>query len=265
MKSFTAATVMGALLLAASATHSFGACVNTKCSDTAAIEEARGIIQSVCGCTREGQTHNKYTKCVKSALKLDNVTALIPGKACRKLILRCENTSVCGRPNAVVCCVQRKNGTVKASIVASSTKCRKGSACGVLQGPVSKFDACAPDGACAGPPTTTTTLSTTTTTMAAVCGNGVVQPPEQCDPPGPNSHSCLAGSSTGAFLNCNSSCQCTSDCPSRTDNPSFPSQLNLTVPPTGSDMDNGWTGSSHNFPGGACRPAGSVRGRAPTR
>ena len=37
-------------------------------------------------------------------------------------------------------------------------------------------------------------------------------------------------------------------CPPRTDNPTFPTQLTLTVPASGSDLDNGWTGSSHNFP-----------------
>jgi hypothetical protein len=37
-------------------------------------------------------------------------------------------------------------------------------------------------------------------------------------------------------------------CALRTDNPSFPAQLTLTTPATGSDLDNGWTGSSHNFP-----------------
>ncbi len=37
-------------------------------------------------------------------------------------------------------------------------------------------------------------------------------------------------------------------CPTRTDDPTFPAQLTLTVPDEGSDLDNGWTGSSHNFP-----------------
>ncbi len=37
-------------------------------------------------------------------------------------------------------------------------------------------------------------------------------------------------------------------CAQRTDNAAYPTQLTLTVPATGSDLDNGWTGSSHNFP-----------------
>src|SRR5262249_26060751 len=34
-------------------------------------------------------------------------------------------------------------------------------------------------------------------------------------------------------------------CPSRG---GLPAQITFTVPPTGSDLDNGWTGTSHNFP-----------------
>jgi hypothetical protein len=46
-------------------------------------------------------------------------------------------------------------------------------------------------------------------------------------------------------------------CPLRTDNPAFPAEVDLTVPledaqhpelGNGSDLDNGWTGSTHNFP-----------------
>jgi hypothetical protein len=50
----------------------------------------------------------------------------------------------------------------------------------------------------------------------------------------------------------------TAVCPDRTDSPGAPKQITLTVPPpadpahpelgNGSDLDNGWTGTSHNFP-----------------
>ena len=55
--------------------------------------------------------------------------------------------------------------------------------------------------------TTTTSTSTTTTTTAPLCGNGVVDPGEDCDPvgsltcPDPNSPS-------GAFVACEAGCQC---------------------------------------------------------
>src|SRR5262249_24335827 len=75
----------------------------------------------------------------------------------------CENASICGKPNGAVCCSLNKHNQVKASIVGSASKCKKGSACGAMLGLYSKFDACATDGTCAGP-TSTTTLPTTTTT-----------------------------------------------------------------------------------------------------
>jgi hypothetical protein len=151
------ATTLTVLLLSAPLTPAFAECSNAKCTDTTAIEQARATIQTTCGCTRAGQTHGKYTKCVKSALKAANLTALIPDKPCRKLIMQCENASICGKPNAAVCCVAKGNGKVKSSIVGKAAKCKKGSACGALLGLFSTSDACAPDGTCAGPPTTTTT------------------------------------------------------------------------------------------------------------
>src|SRR5262245_6139713 len=149
--------VLAALLLSSLATPAFAACVNAKCTNSAAIENARGVIQTACGCTRSGQTLGKYKKCVKSTLKAANLTALIPDKACRKLIMKCEASSLCGRLSSAVCCSTKKNGQLKASIVKTATKCKKGSACGAMLGFYSTFDACAADGTCAGPPTTTTT------------------------------------------------------------------------------------------------------------
>jgi hypothetical protein len=63
-----------------------------------------------------------------------------------------------------VCCVLKKNGKVKSSIVGKPSKCKKGSACGAFLGFFSKFDACDADGTCAGPTTTTTTSPPTSTT-----------------------------------------------------------------------------------------------------
>ncbi len=160
------AAALAVLLLSARMPPAFAACVNAKCTDTTAIERARATIQATCGCTRDGQTHGKYTKCVKSTLRLADVTALIPEAACRKLIMKCENASICGRPSAAVCCVAKGSGKVKSSIVGSPARCKKGNACGALLGLFSKFDACAADGTCAGPVTTTTTTTSTAPTMA---------------------------------------------------------------------------------------------------
>src|SRR5262249_47558769 len=112
----------------------FGACVNTKCSDTASIEKARQMIQATCGCTRSGQVHGKYETCVKKTLKLADITAIIPQKPCRNLIKKCESASICGKPNGAVCCSLNKHNQVKASIVGSASKCKKGSPCGALLG-----------------------------------------------------------------------------------------------------------------------------------
>src|SRR5262249_14333858 len=172
--------VLAALLLSSLATPAFAACVNAKCSDSAAIENARGVIQTTCGCTRSGQKPGNYKNCVKTTLHAANLTALIPNKACRKLIMKCEASSLCGRLSSDVCCVLKKNGTVTASIVKTATKCKKGSACGAMLGFFSTFDACAADGTCAGPPTTTTTTTlpsggTTTTTTAPPSGGRVLK------------------------------------------------------------------------------------------
>src|SRR5262249_6504297 len=74
----------------------------------------------------------------------------------------CESESICGKPNAAVCCALRRNGNVRASIVGSPTACRKGTACGAALGLFTTSDACSTDATCAGVATT----STTTTTVA---------------------------------------------------------------------------------------------------
>src|SRR5262249_15603770 len=104
------------------------------------------------------------------------LTALLPEKRCRALVVRCERASICGRPNAAVCCVLKKNGRVKASIVASPATCRKGNACGAALGLFGTTDACAADATCAGTPSTSTTTTTvtvpgnTTSTTASATG-----------------------------------------------------------------------------------------------
>jgi hypothetical protein len=166
---------MAALLLSSLATSASAECVNAKCTNATAIEQARGIIQSACGCTRAGQTHGTYQKCVKGQLKLADLTALIPDKPCRKLIMKCESRSICGRTTSSVCCRLKKNGTLKASIVKSATKCKNGDACGAPLGLYSTFDACTADGTCAGPRTTTTTPGSTTTTTTQPSAGSVLK------------------------------------------------------------------------------------------
>src|SRR4029434_2357501 len=176
---FAAALAM--LVLRVPVPPAFADCISARCADTTAIEHARGMIQSSCGCTRPGQTHGKYKKCVKMTLRLFNITALIPQKSCRKLIMKCENASICGKLDAAVCCVLKKSTQVKSSIVSKPAQCRKGSACGAFLGLFSKFDACAADGTCAGPTTTTTTsLPTTTTSLPTTTTTGPTTRTTEC-------------------------------------------------------------------------------------
>src|SRR5262249_5338879 len=73
------------------------------------------------------------------------------------------------------------------------------------------------------PPTTTVTTSTNTTTTSALCGNGVLDPGEQCD--GSNFGSFTCPSPGGALL-CTSDCKIDfSECPSA-------SSTSTTVPTT---------------------------------
>jgi Eukaryotic aspartyl protease len=174
--SWTTVAILAALLLGAAGPPAFAACVDAHCTDATSIESARVLLQDSCGCTREGETHEKYSNCVKRTLKLPALTALLPDKRCRTLVLQCERASICGRPDAAVCCVTKKNGSVKASIVASPVACKKGHPCGGSLGLFSRADACAADGSCAGETSTSTTTTTvatsssTTSSMAPATG-----------------------------------------------------------------------------------------------
>ena len=159
-----------ALLLHAPGSLARAGCIDARCADEASIESARAFLESTCACSDPGQAHQKYRKCVRNSLKLPSVTNLLPEKRCRALVLRCESASICGKPNAAVCCTLRRNGEVRASVVGSPAACRKGTACGAALGLFTTSDACAADATCAGATTTTTTTvggpsSTTSSTL----------------------------------------------------------------------------------------------------
>jgi hypothetical protein len=160
------------VLLASGATSpALATCVSKQCPDAALVERARVSIQQTCGCMQAGRTHRAYMKCVKSALRPAKLAALGLQRPCRNAVMRCESKSICGDPDAVVCCRTKKSGNVVASIRALATNCKKGTACGASLGLYSTFDACAPTGTCAQEATTTTTPSTTTTTIPPLgCG-----------------------------------------------------------------------------------------------
>jgi hypothetical protein len=158
------------MLLASGATSpALAACVSKQCPDATLVQQAQVIIEEMCGCTRAGQTHRGYMKCVKTALRDERLTALMQQRPCRNVIMRCAKSSICGKRDAVVCCQTKKSGKVVASI-RKSAKCKNGRACGASLGLYSTFDACDTTGVCAGGTVTTTTLtSTVTTTTLSSC------------------------------------------------------------------------------------------------
>jgi hypothetical protein len=165
---------LGLLLASSAMSPALATCISKKWSDAAVMQQARETIQQTCGCMQAGQTHRAYMKCVKRALKPAKLAALGLQRPCRNAVMRCENKSICGKPDAVVCCKAKKSGKLLASIRTSATKCKNGRACGATLGLYSTFDACDPTGTCAQEATTTTTptSTTTTTTVAPPLGCG---------------------------------------------------------------------------------------------
>ena len=159
---------LGLLLASSVMSPALATCVSKKCPDATVVQQARETIQQTCGCMQGVQTHRGYMKCVKSALKPAKLAALGLQRPCRNAVMRCESKSICGEPDAVVCCKAKKSGKVLASIRRSATKCKNARACGASLGLYSTFDACDRTGACAAAaptaatPTTTTTTTTTT-------------------------------------------------------------------------------------------------------
>src|SRR5215470_10983532 len=163
------------LLASGASSPALAACMSKKCSDAALVERARVSIQQTCGCMKAGQPHRAYMNCVKSALEPAKLAALGLQRPCRNAVMRCESKSLCGEPDAVVCCRTKKSGQLVASIRKSAAKCKNAHACGASLGRYSIFDACGPTGTCAQEATTTTTTttpsSTTTTTFSPLgCG-----------------------------------------------------------------------------------------------
>src|SRR5262245_4835540 len=158
------AGALAVLLVSGATSSALADCVSKKCSDAALVEQARVSIQQTCGCMKAGQAHRAYMTCVKKALKEAQLPELNLKRPCRNIVLRCESKSICGNPNAVVCCRTKKSGKVVASMRKSTAQCRKGTACGASLGLYSTFDACGTTGTCAQEATTTTTPTATVTT-----------------------------------------------------------------------------------------------------
>src|SRR5262245_57571051 len=107
------------LLVAGGAGTASAACISKTCSDAAVVQAARDVLQDGCGCTLAEQSRSEYGKCVKRALKDARLPGLALSKGCRNVVMRCERSSICGDPDAVVCCNAKPNGNVVASIKGS--------------------------------------------------------------------------------------------------------------------------------------------------
>ena len=87
--------------------------------------------------------------------------------------------------------------------------------------------------------TRTVTPTPTVTSTPAACGNGVVDPGEDCDTAGGAPTSCQNNSNTSAGFTCSVTCQCA--CPTKVTfagDPNDPASI----------LDTGWTGISHRAP-----------------
>jgi hypothetical protein len=160
---------LGLLLASSVMSPALATCVSKKCPDATVVQQARETIQQTCGCMQGGQTHRRYMKCVKNALKPAKLAAIGLQRPCRNAVMRCESSSICGQPDAVVCCKTKKSGKVAASMRKSAANCKSGIACGASLGLYSTFDACNSTGTCAQEATTTTTPTTTPTTTTTPC------------------------------------------------------------------------------------------------
>jgi hypothetical protein len=174
----TAGTVVAAGLVAAL----FGLGATLLPSTAAAVcsaqelAAARSAIEAACGCPTPGG-HGAYVQCAKGA---------VAPKACRGPAVKCAAKSTCGTAR-VRCCQTTAKGKTKCSIRSSAAKCQAPKGGSAIAGTGSCCD------------------------CLAACGNGVVDPGEECDPPG--APRCPDPSSpTGAFLECSPRCTCPLPC-----------------------------------------------------
>jgi hypothetical protein len=136
--------VIAFVLTLASSVVAEAACTSARCRDTKAIATARAVIGERCNCALS-PSHKSYMRCVKEVLKQTVRDGGLPA-SCKKAVLKCEGPTTCGQKEAVACCTM-KRGKMRARIVSSVAKCKKGRAC---PGVRSALDACTPQGECSG-------------------------------------------------------------------------------------------------------------------
>lgn len=144
-------------------------------SDAAALASAREEIDAACPCDA-ASSRSRYRQCAQATLRGLVANATLPA-VCRRQARRYATVSVCGRPGSVVCCRVSADGRQRHRVVYDASAC---------------IDT--PDrSACVSPWQSAVTGCDANGCVAPVCGNGVVESGEQCDPP--------------SVLSCDSTCQ----------------------------------------------------------
>ncbi|MEW6273106.1 MAG: hypothetical protein AB1689_27835 [Thermodesulfobacteriota bacterium] len=172
LRAGSAAVVLGVLLGVGAPTAANAGC-DPSGADAADVGAARAAIAAACDCNA-AVNHGSYVRCAREVAK-----ATLANQSCLGAVARCAARSTCGRPGAVACCQTAASGVTRASIKAKADACRAprgGSAC--VSPFASACDACAATG-CAVPTPTATPAPTPT----PGCGNGIVDPGEDCDGP----------------------------------------------------------------------------------
>jgi hypothetical protein len=191
--------LLGLIVLLLPAT---AAAAGTRCSvsggDANAVADARAHLHAACSCQFPAR-RLEYMRCVQRVIELRIANRWLPS-ACAGKVRSYAARSTCGRDDAVVCCVKRTTGPWRSLIRADEASCRApsgGAACVARYPHVD--DACLRESGCwesecgdgivtrgfgeqCEPPNTATCDGSC---QLRPCGDGVVVPPEECDPPGP--------------------------------------------------------------------------------
>lgn len=140
------------------------------------VAAGRAAVDGSCNCATASD-HGAYVRCANDAV---SAAHLPPG--CRGQVMRCAARSTCGKPGFVTCCRTTASGKTRCTIKRDAPHCRAPRGGSAATGTGSCCDNCG----------------------GAACGNGPVEPPEECDPP--------ASSCTGAFAGetCQGDCTCAS-------------------------------------------------------
>jgi hypothetical protein len=158
-----AAFVVVTVGLAGSSTAS-AACDATG-ADATSIADGRAAIDDACPCA-SAASKGAYRKCASGVVRA-RVLADLLASACRRDVLAHAKLSICGQPGAVVCC-RVGGGRTRHHVVRDPARCLNTP---TLTSCVSAWQSvptgCDASG-CLPPP---------------VCGNGIVEPGEDCDPP----------------------------------------------------------------------------------